>query len=410
LLSRQRGRLGPVVVHCRAVRILLDYRPALRERTGVGEFVHELARALARTGTDHISIFSTSWKDRPSPQLGAALGNVRIIDRRIPVRGLTWSWNRLGFPPVEWLAGPADVVHSQTPLVIPATRAALVVTIHDLDFLLHPERAEAEMRRDFPALVRQHVRRADHVIVSSRYALGEVTSKLALPHDKVTVCSPGAPAWANEVAHHRQSTLGTLGTLGTLSTLGTLGTLGTLILFCGTLEPRKNIGGLLTAYARLRERRPDAPPLVLAGRARDSVAHELERLKAAPLAGHVTALGYVSDEAKRRLYGEACMLVLPSLEEGFGLPVLEAMAAGVPVVISDRGSLPEVAGDAATPVEPTDADALAGAMERLLAPPAALEATARGLARAAVYSWDRCAASAREAYGAALEQRRRRAR
>jgi glycosyltransferase involved in cell wall biosynthesis len=386
------------VVDCGSVRILLDYRPALRERTGVGEFVHELARALARTGPDEVSIFSASWKDRPSPGLADALGHARIVDRRLPVRGLTWAWNRLGVPPIEWLAGPADVVHSQTPLVIPATRAARVVTIHDLDFLLHPERTEAEMRRDFGALVRQHVRRADHVVVSSRYALGEVTSRLALPHDKVTVCSPGAPAWAEEIARHRHRTLGTRGTLGTL---------GTLILFLGTLEPRKNIGGLLTAYARLRERRPDAPPLVLAGRRREAVAHDLERLDAAPLAGHVITPGYVSDDEKQRLYREACMLVLPSLEEGFGLPVLDAMAAGVPVVISDRGSLPEVAGDAATAVDPMDADALAGEMDRLLAAAAARAATERGLARAALYSWERCAETAREAYRAAVDYRRR---
>jgi glycosyltransferase involved in cell wall biosynthesis len=377
------------------VRILLDYRPALRERTGVGEFVHQLARALARTGPDQVSILSASWKDRPARDLPAELGDVRIVDWTLPVRGLTWTWNRLGWPPVEWLAGPSDVVHSQTPLVIPATHAARVVTIHDLDFLLHPERADAEMRRDFPALVRQHVHRADHVVVSSHYALGEVTSRLALSHDKVTVCSPGAPAWAAEIARARR---------------GTLGTSGTLILFVGTLEPRKNIGGLLDAYVRLRERRPDAPPLVLAGRARNAAERELERLKAPPLVGHVTALGYVSDDEKRRLYREACMLVLPSLEEGFGLPVLEAMAAGVPVVVSDRGSLPEVAGDAASPVDPADTDALTLEMERLLEPSEAEAAAMRGLDRAALYSWDRCATSARAAYRTALEQRRRRRR
>lgn len=377
------------------MRILLDYRPALRERTGVGEFVHQLARALARTGPDQVSILSASWKDRPARDLPAELGDVRIVDWTLPVRGLTWTWNRLGWPPVEWLAGPSDVVHSQTPLVIPATHAARVVTIHDLDFLLHPERADAEMRRDFPALVRQHVHRADHVVVSSHYALGEVTSRLALSHDKVTVCSPGAPAWAAEIARARR---------------GTLGTSGTLILFVGTLEPRKNIGGLLDAYVRLRERRPDAPPLVLAGRARNAAERELERLKAPPLVGHVTALGYVSDDEKRRLYREACMLVLPSLEEGFGLPVLEAMAAGVPVVVSDRGSLPEVAGDAASPVDPADTDALTLEMERLLEPSEAEAAAMRGLDRAALYSWDRCATSARAAYRTALEQRRRRRR
>jgi alpha-1,3-rhamnosyl/mannosyltransferase len=181
-------------------------------------------------------------------------------------------------------------------------------------------------------------------------------------------------------------------------------------LFVGTLEPRKNIGGLLDAYVRLRERRPDAPPLVLAGRARNAAERELERLKAPPLVGHVTALGYVSDDEKRRLYREACMLVLPSLEEGFGLPVLEAMAAGVPVVVSDRGSLPEVAGDAASPVDPADTDALTLEMERLLEPSEAEAAAMRGLHRAALYSWDRCATSARAAYRTALEQRRRRRR
>jgi glycosyltransferase involved in cell wall biosynthesis len=382
------------------VRILLDYRPALRERTGVGEFVHELTRALATTGADEISILTASWKDRPAPGLAAELGGVRIVDRRIPVRGLSWAWNRLGWPPVEWFGERADVVHSQTPLMIPSRRAARVVTIHDLDFLVNPDRTEAEMRRDFPALVRQHVHRADHIIVSSRYALAEVTSRLALSHDKVSVCSPGTPAWASAIARDRS----------TLGTSGTSGTSGTLILFLGTLEPRKNIGGLLDAYARLRARRPDAPPLVLAGRPRLAAKPELERLKSPPLAGHVTSLGYVSADDKLRLYRDACMLVLPSFEEGFGLPVLEAMACGVPVVISDRGSLPEVAGDAATAIGPADTDALAEEMARLLAPPVARAAATRGLKRAAQFSWERCAAAAREAYRAAIEHRRSRGR
>ena len=118
----------------------------------------------------------------------------------------------------------------------------------------------------------------------------------------------------------------------------------------------------------------------------------------------------VSADAKRRLYRDACMLVMPSFEEGFGLPVLEAMACGVPVVISDRGSLPEVAGEAATAIKPADTDALAEEMARLLAPPVAQAATTRGLARAAQFSWDRCAAAAREAYRTAIEQRRSRGR
>ena len=366
-----------------SVRILLDYRPALRERTGVGEYVHDLTRALSETSAgDEISLLTTSWKDRPAPGLQAELPRVRIVDRRIPVRGLIWLWHHLERPPVEWLAGEIDVVHSQSPLLIPATRAAQVVTIHDLDFLHHPERATAEMRRDFPQLVANHARRADHVIVSSHYAAREVIAHLEVDADAISVCSPGAPGWASAIAREREAR-------------GE----GTLILFVGTLEARKNIDGLLEAYALLRSRRPTVPPLVLAGRVAESKNVSAE---------HVSVLGYVSDEKRRALYRDACLLVLPSLEEGFGLPVLEAMACGVPVVVSDRGALPEVAGDAASPVDPTDIDALAAQMERMLHSEAAREASRRGLARAALYSWASCAASAREAYRAAVARRSRR--
>lgn len=382
------------MVRWRAVRILLDYRPALRERTGVGEFAHELARALPRLDAgDDIAILTTSWKDRPSSSLPADLAGVRIVDRRIPVRGLTWAWNRLGWPPVEWLAGPADVVHAQTPLVIPTSHAAQVITIHDLDFLTNPERAEAEMRRDFPSLVARHAARADHIIVSSHYAAGDVAAKLGIARDRISVCSPGAPAWGAAVAESRRQQGA-----------------GRHILFVGTLEPRKNIRGLLDAYALLRRRRGDAPRLVMAGRTRDDALADLERVNTPPLAGYVDRPGYVSDERKRELYRDACMLVLPSLEEGFGLPVLDAMACGVPVVVSNRGSLPEVAGAATSPVDPFDTEALATAMTRLLDPQEALAATSRGLAQAQRYSWDACARAARGAYVSAIAARARRRR
>ena len=166
------------------MRILVDYRPALRERTGVGEFVHELVKALSERGDrdqpDRLAIFTSSWKDRPDPALRSEMPSVRIIDVKVPVRGLVWAWNRLEWPPVEWLAGTHDVVHSQSPLLIPASAAAQVVTVHDLDFLRHPDQMSAEIRRDYPALARSHAARAHAVIVSSHYAAGEVTRELQL--------------------------------------------------------------------------------------------------------------------------------------------------------------------------------------------------------------------------------------
>ena len=377
-----------------AVRLLLDYRPALRERTGVGEFVHELAKALSGRGRNHaaaeVTLFTSSWKDRPDAALAAEMPTATIADVKIPVRGLVWAWNRLEWPPVEWLAGDHDVVHSQSPLLIPAARAAQAVTVHDLDFLRHPEQMAAEIRRDYPALARSHAARADAVIVSSQYAAAEITRELQLATSRVHVCPPGRPHWAADVLRRRQ------------------GRRGKHILFMGTLSLRKNVGTLLEAYARLRAHVADAPPLVLAGHRTPASARWQARCEQPPLKGHVTITGYVDTNQRIDLYAEALMLVLPSYEEGFGLPVLEAMACGVPVIVSSRGSLPEVAGAAAVPIDPDNADGFTSQMHGLLDDRTAAAAAERGLAQASRYSWEACAEAALRAYASAMEAHARR--
>jgi glycosyltransferase involved in cell wall biosynthesis len=175
----------------------------------------------------------------------------------------------------------------------------------------------------------------------------------------------------------------------------------------GTLEPRKNVGALLDAYALVRERMPSAPPLVLAGRSGPHAGEWLTRLSRPPLAGHATHLGYVPDADRERVYAEARVVVLPSLDEGFGLPALEAMSAGVPVVVSNRGSLPEVVGAAGTLVDPNDVEGLASALIRLLSDDeAAARAGAAGLERARDFTWGAAAATLHRAYTDAVERRR----
>lgn len=371
------------------MRILVDYRPALRERTGVGEYVHEMAKALAaRRGPDEITLFMNSWKDRPAPSLASEMGpGVRIVDAKVPVRALVWSWNRMEWPPVDRLAGPHDVVHSQSPLLIPARHGAHVVTIHDLDFLQHADRASGEIRRDYPVLARSHASRADAVIVSSQYAAAHVIKELALERSRVHCCPPGRPAWAEGVRSRRQ------------------GRHGRHILFVGTLNTRKNVGTLLDAYAMLRAEFADAPPLVLAGHRTAQSAGWEARCEQPPLQGHVTMTGYVDVGRRIELYEQALMLVLPSHEEGFGLPVLEAMACGVPVIVSSRGSLPEVAGPAASPIDPADARAFAHEMRRLIDPAAARSAAEQGLRQAAGFTWTSCADAVHHAYESAIEVR-----
>jgi len=365
------------------MRILVDYRPALRERTGVGEYMHQLVRAYARTTADDVAVFTSSWKDRPAHGLAAELG-VRVIDRRVPVRVLNYLWHRLEWPPVERLAGACDVVHAPHPLLIPSRRAAQVVTVHDLFFLSDPSRTRAEIRRDYAALAASHARRADAVVTSTEHGRRLVTEQLGVPADRVYVCRAGAPTWQS---------------LGRAPNVPRNG----CILFVGTLEPRKNVGALLDAYARLLERRPSAPPLVIAGRETPDAAEWLRRMAAAPLAGHVSRLGYVEEADRERLYAGARVLVLPSLDEGFGLTALEAMSAGIPVVASNRGSLPEVVGDAGTLVEPADVEALAAALERLVDDDCFASARAEaGLARAATFTWESAAATLRQAYADAV--------
>lgn len=369
------------------MRILVDYRPALRARTGVGEYIRQITRAYTATQHDEVAVFTSSWKDRPPPTLGGELG-ATVVDRRVPVAVLNYLWHRVEWPPIETLAGRADVVHAAHPLLIPARRAAQVVTIHDLFFLWNPEQTTAEVRRDYAALAGAHARRAHAVVTSTEHGKQLIVEHLGVPGDRVYVCPPGIPTWER---------------LGHAPHVPADG----YILFVGTLEPRKNVGALLDAYELLLRRRPASPSLVLAGRATTEAAPWVDRIARAPLAGRVRYLGYVHNEDRERVFAGARVLVMPSLDEGFGLPALEAMSAGIPLVASNRGSLPEVVGSGGILFDPTEPAALAGALEQLLADEdISASWGAAGLERARAFSWAGAAATLRLAYADAVKRRR----
>ena len=378
------------------MHLLLDYRPALRDRTGVGEWVHQLALNLlslksagdqAAAGLE-LTLWSSSWRDRPTPSALRELNGATFVDRRVPVRPLTWAWNRVGWPPVEALTSQRfDVVHSTTPLLLPARSGLRACTVYDLDFLAHPNRARGEMRRDFPRLVHAHAAKADLVVTISEYSKRQIVARLGVAPERIAVCRPGVPAWISGPLPRRPA--------------GAPGH----VLFVGTLEPRKNIPALLAAYRLLAERQPSAPRLVLAGQATPAAEAWVAEAEAPPLRGRVVVEGYVSNERRAELYAGAAVLVLPSLDEGFGLPALEAMALGIPVVASNVGALPEVVGDAGILVDPADVAGLAGALEQVQTDPGvAARMREAGITRARQFSWP---ASAREmiaAYADALQR------
>jgi len=368
------------------MRILADYRPALRERTGVGEYLHGLIGAYAAAHPGEVTLFTASWKDRLAPGVTAELG-VDAIDRRIPVRLLNLLWHRAAWPAAETVAGRFDVVHAAHPLLIPARHAAQVVTIHDLFFLHHPEQTAAEIRRDYAALAARHARRAHAVVTSTAHGKRLVVEELGVPAERIYVCPPGMPTWQS---------------LGRAPHVPRDG----YILFMGTLEPRKNLGTLLDAYELLLQRRPAIPALVLAGRATGEAAGWLARIARPPLAGRVRHLGYVPHKDRESVFAGARVVVMPSLDEGFGLPALEAMSAGIPVVAANRGSLPEVVATGGLLFDPGEPPALASALEPLIDDDAVAAAWGQaGLERARSFSWSAAASTLRQAYADAVMRR-----
>ncbi len=369
------------------MRILLDYRPALRERTGVGEYLHEVARALAQSAPagESLTLFSSSFKDRLPPDVVAGAAT---IDRRVPVSVLNFAWHRLGWPAVETVAGATfDVVHSSSPLLVPGRRAARLVTIYDLDFLDHPERTSAEIRRDYPALAAPHAQRADHVVVISKHTAQQVETRLGVPAARISVCYPGAPVWSRRIDEPKDG----------------------VILFLGSLVPRKNLGTLLDAYERLLARMPAAPMLVLAGGQTAESAPIVERARRRPLAGHVEITGYVAPDRRVDLYQRAIVFVMPSYMEGFGMPVVEAMTVGVPVIAADRGALPEAVGSAGRLVRPDDAEGLAAALEALIAnAEERCRLSDAGVIQARQFTWRAAAEGMRNSWAQAIAHRSRR--
>jgi glycosyltransferase involved in cell wall biosynthesis len=394
------------------VKVGLDATPLLGPRTGVGRYVAGLAEALAGLAgpePEEVALIPFSWRGTNDlPGVAPHGPRLRSGRRRVPARLLQAAWGRLPWPPVEWLAGPVDVFHATNFVAPPARRAASVVTVHDLTYLRHPE-----MVTDASARYRELVPRAlarGAVICTPTAAVGaEVAAEYGLASEQLVVtplgvdeswrrAAPPDPAWL--AAHDLPERY---------------------LLFVGNREPRKNLPTLLAAYRQLRAgvgvgngptggggagagRMPAAgeptgvPPLVLVGPPGWGEALDTAGLAASA----VRTPGYLPQDDLARVVAGAAALVVPSWYEGFGLPALEALACGTPVVASDLPALREVLGDQAELVAPGDADALAAALARVLDDPGGEPAGAARRTRAAGFTWENCAQATLSAYHLAL--------
>lgn len=357
------------------MRVALDVRPALSRPTGVGVYIGALANALPRLDPDsRFTLFTASFRERWSHPLPEP--NVDVVDRHIPVRALNLAWNRLSWPTIEALCGREfDLVHSPHALLTPARGAKRIISIHDLFFFKHKEMTAGEIRRDYAPLVEGHARRADGIICPSEHTAREVEQLLRVPRERICVTPYGL-----DEAFRRDPPAGEVD-----GVLRRLAIPRGSILYVGSEEPRKNLDGLIKAHAALFAKRSEVPPLVLVG-------PDVARSSGGRGSAQVISTGYLRTDELRCLMSASSCLVLVSFEEGFGFTVIEAMAAGLPVVCSRGSSLSEVAGEAAEFVDPRDTSGIVTALDLVLTDQErARELRALGLEQSRRFDWSRTA-------------------
>lgn len=382
------------------MRIGIDYTSAVRQGAGIGRYTRELVRALlALDGGHRYRVFAATgglpeqrWDDERASL--RALGRESLDIRGVPVTDdwLARIWHRLRLPiPVELVVGRMDLFYSPD-FTLPPTRRGTrtLLTVHDLSFIHHPEAFVPRLRGYLERVVPRSIQRADVVLADSEHTRSDLMALFNVPPAKVKVITPGvdpnfrpqaAAARARRTANPLPASVRKRYDIAEAP----------YALSVGTLQPRKNYVRLIRAFAEMRETVGHDIHLLIGG-GHGWLFEPI--LKEAGKHEWVNLLGFVEEEDLPALYRGAALFAFPSLYEGFGLPVLEAMASGVPVVCSDTSSLPEVAGDAALLIDPLDVDGLSSAMLRVWEDDGLRAAMIkRGLTQAARFTWQ---ASARQ--------------
>lgn len=382
------------------MRISLNASILRAPRTGIGQYVAGLVSALRAHEDVELELFlGHGWSAHlPAEQMPASRlqGLLRVQDMAW-LRHLPGAYRvRRAVQQHAFNAGVRrshfDLYHE--PSLWPyETELRMVMTLHDLTHLHYPETQPVARLREIERHVQRGLERARYILVDSDYIGREVEACFGFPRERIVVAPLGcASGFHPRTDAQLQSTLAPLG----LKT-------GGYLLCVGTLEPRKNIVLALRAHARLPQALRARHPLLLVGMMGWNTGQFSEELRAALATGHVRLAGYLSQETLAVVVAGARALVYPSLYEGFGLPVVEAMASGTPVIVSNRASLPEVAGDAGLVVDAEDDVRLSLAMQMLIEDETVWQTCRQdGLQQAASYTWSRCAEITAATYRAAL--------
>ncbi len=362
------------------MRVTIDLSAAVHRHAGLGRYAQELTTALVAEGlADYQTIYYAKGGERPDPPLDA------LPARPIRLGAKPWRLSVMlayaaRVPMDRWLP-ETDVLHATEHLLPYVRSAATVLTVHDLIFKFFPEYHLWQNRWYLGTMLPRFACRADAIIAVSEHTKRDVMKLLKVPEQKITVVPEGVnPAFrpltdAADLARVRAR----------------YALPERYLLYLGTIEPRKNLVTLLNAYHALLSRQPEID-LVLAGKNGWLYQPVYGRVRELGLEQRVHFTGWVDEGDAPALISGAAAFVYPSLYEGFGLPPLEALACGVPVIASNASSLPEVVADAGLLVAPNDPASLAEAMERVLADPElAADLRTRGPRQAALFTWQRAA-------------------
>jgi glycosyltransferase involved in cell wall biosynthesis len=358
------------------LRIGIDYTAAAKQRAGIGRITRELIKALAAMDRKNEYLLIHAKETRIDESFPP---NFSTFTLPLSERMATMLWQRLKLPvPIDLLTGRLDLFHSPDFVLPPLWHSRSLVTIHDLTFLIHPECADPRLARYLRSRVPRAIERASVVLADSECTRKDLVGLLGVPVEKIEVVYGGVSSAFSPVADE-----------DVLSRVRNKYSIDPpFILSVGRLEPRKNLGRLIDAYRLLRQETNLPHRLLLVGEKGwlyDGLFAQVAKLK---LEGDVIFLGFVPDEDLPALFSLADVFAFPSLYEGFGLPPLEAMACGTPVIASNTSCLPEVLGEAVLFIDPTDVNALAEALHRVLTDEELRQNMSRqGLARAAQFSW-----------------------
>jgi glycosyltransferase involved in cell wall biosynthesis len=379
-----------------AASIGIDYTAAFHQTAGIGRYSRELVRAVATASLEidapQFRLFVADAGKAVQPHLPSA--NFTWCPTRLTERWLSRLWYRLRLPlRIENWTGPLDLFHATDfflPPVRPGTRT--MVTVHDLSFVRLPETVMPGMTNHLNQWVRHSVKRADHVIAVSEATRQDLIELYQTPPEKISVLYHGVTTdFRPVIERDRLSAVRQKYHLGQQP----------FILSVGTIQPRKNYQRLIQAFAAL----DPALTLVIVGSRGWNYADVFGEVTRQNVAERVHFLGHVADADLPALYSAASLFVYPSLYEGFGLPVLEAMACGTPVVASNQSALPEVVGEAGLLVDPGDVEAIAAAMSRVLADTTLSRHLAQaGQVRAACFTWPGMAMKLLNLYEKILEE------